>query len=90
VLDLDSAERVVAACLARGANLSRILSTAHLQKPGFDAHQINITYYSALGADDDAYLAARAIQLFAPGIPQIYYVGLLAGENDYPDQSFSA
>lgn len=25
---------------------------------------------------------ARAIQCFAPGIPQIYYVGLFAGEND--------
>ena len=35
-----------------------------------------------LGADDDAYLAARAIQFFTPGIPQVYYVGLLAGEND--------
>jgi sucrose 6(F)-phosphate phosphorylase len=35
-----------------------------------------------LNADDDAYLAARAIQFFTPGI-QVYYVGLLAGENDY-------
>jgi sucrose phosphorylase len=25
---------------------------------------------------------ARAIQFFMPGIPQVYYVGLLAGEND--------
>ena len=33
-------------------------------------------------ADDDRYLAARAIQLFARGVPQIYYVGLLAGAND--------
>ena len=33
-------------------------------------------------ADDDAYIAARAIQLFAPGVPQVYYVGLLAGSND--------
>ena len=35
-----------------------------------------------LNCDDDAYMAARAIQFFAPGIPQVYYVGLLAGEND--------
>ena len=28
------------------------------------------------------YLVARAIQCFVPGIPQIYYVGLLAGGND--------
>jgi len=27
-------------------------------------------------------LIARALQFFAPGIPQVYYVGLLAGEND--------
>lgn len=47
-----------------------------------DIYQINCTYYSALGADDDAYVLARAIQFFAPGIPQVYYVGLLAGEND--------
>jgi sucrose phosphorylase len=29
-----------------------------------------------------AYLLARAIQFFLPGVPQVYYVGLLAGEND--------
>jgi hypothetical protein len=72
---------VVDACLARGANLSRILS-AHPVEAGLDAHQINCTYYSALGSDADLYLAARAIQFFAPGVPQVYYVGLLAGEND--------
>ncbi|MEM9386003.1 MAG: sucrose phosphorylase [Pseudomonadota bacterium] len=47
-----------------------------------DVHQINCTYYDALGADDEAYLAARLVQLFSPGIAQIYYVGLLAGSND--------
>ena len=35
-----------------------------------------------MGEDDERYLAARAIQLFAKGVPQIYYVGLLAGSND--------
>ncbi len=35
-----------------------------------------------LGCDEVAYLAARALQFFVPGIPQVYYVGLLAGEND--------
>ena len=47
-----------------------------------DIYQVNCTYYSALGARDNAYLTARAIQFFAPGVPQVYYVGLLAGEND--------
>ena len=46
-------------------------------------YQINCTYYSALGERDDSYLLARAIQFFSPGVPQVYYMGLLAGENDY-------
>ena len=45
-------------------------------------YQLACTYYSALGSDDRAYLLARVVQFFTPGIPQVYYVGLLAGEND--------
>jgi len=47
-----------------------------------DLYQVNCTFYEALGADDRTYLAARAIQFFVPGIPQVYYVGALAGRND--------
>ena len=47
-----------------------------------DLYQVNCTFYDALGRDDAAYLLARAIQFFTPGIPQVYYVGLLAGTND--------
>ena len=47
-----------------------------------DLYQVNCTFYDALGRDDERYLAARTIQLLLPGIPQIYYVGLLAGTND--------
>jgi sucrose phosphorylase len=47
-----------------------------------DLYQVNCTYYDALGRNDGDYLIARAIQFFAPGIPQVYYVGLLAGSND--------
>ena len=49
-----------------------------------DASQINCTFYDAVGRRDHEYLIARAIQCFVPGIPQIYYVGLLAGTNDMP------
>lgn len=45
-------------------------------------YEVNCTYYDALARDDDAYLIARALQFFTPGIPQVYYVGLLAGTND--------
>lgn len=47
-----------------------------------DLYQVNCSFYDALGRDDRAYLLARAIQFFLPGVPQVYYVGLLAGEND--------
>ena len=47
-----------------------------------DVYQVNCTYYDALGRDDASFLLARAIQFFTPGIPQVYYVGLLAGGND--------
>lgn len=66
----------------RGGNVNRILSGTHADGD-VDVHQLNCTYYAALDCDDDRYVAARAIQLFARGVPQIYYVGLLAGENDH-------
>jgi sucrose phosphorylase len=47
-----------------------------------DIYQVNCTFYDALGRDDQRYLLARAVQMFLPGIPQVYYVGLLAGTND--------
>lgn len=47
-----------------------------------DLYQVNCTFFDAMGGDDHAYLAARAIQFFTPGIPQVYYVGALAGRND--------
>ena len=45
-------------------------------------YQINATYFSALGTDERKLLLARAIQLFMPGKPQIWYLDLFAGEND--------
>jgi len=45
-------------------------------------YQINATYYSALGEDDKKMLLARAIQLFMPGIPQVWYLDLFVGKND--------
>lgn len=47
-----------------------------------DIYQVNCTFYDALGRNDHDYLLARAIQFFTPGLPQVYYVGLLAGGND--------
>jgi len=49
-----------------------------------DLYQVNCTFYDALGRNDNEYLIARALQFFAPGVPQVYYVGLLAGGDDMP------
>ena len=46
-------------------------------------YQVNMTYFSALDADERKMLLARAIQLFMPGKPQVWYLDLFAGENDY-------
>lgn len=65
---------------AYGANVKRIYNTEKYNN--LDIYQINCTYYSALGNNDRSYLLARAVQFFCPGIPQVYYVGMLAGMND--------
>ncbi|MEW8033135.1 MAG: glycosidase [Candidatus Thiodiazotropha endolucinida] len=46
-------------------------------------YQVNATFFSALGEDEDKLRLARAIQLFMPGIPQIWYLDLFAGKNNY-------
>lgn len=63
-----------------GANVKKKYSSAEYHN--LDIYQINTTFYSALGDDDKKYFMSRLLQVFAPGIPQIYYVGMLAGKND--------
>ena len=46
-------------------------------------YQVNTTYYNALGEDEQALLLARALQIFMPGKPQVWYLDLFAGSNDY-------
>lgn len=46
-------------------------------------YQVNATYFSALGENEQKMLLARAIQMFMPGIPQIWYLDVFAGKNDY-------
>jgi sucrose phosphorylase len=80
--------------LLAAQEISTLVETIHARSRGdsrlasggaagnVDTSQINCTYYDALGRRDGEYLVARAIQCFIPGVPQIYYVGLLAGGND--------
>jgi sucrose phosphorylase len=46
-------------------------------------YQVNATYFSALGEDEKKLLLARAIQMFVPGKPQIWYLDLFAGKNNH-------
>ncbi|MFE8069913.1 sucrose phosphorylase [Marinobacteraceae bacterium S3BR75-40.1] len=66
---------------ARSADPILRKSAANIHSVGA-IYQLTCTFYDALMQNDDAYIAARAIQFFAPGIPQVYYVGLLAGCNN--------
>ena len=80
--------------LLTGDQLAQLVTTLHHRTGGtsvaatgaaaanLDLYQVNSTFYDAVGRDDRAYLLARAVQLFTPGIPQVYYVGALAGGND--------
>lgn len=58
-----------------------IIKNLHGQKNVY--YQVNATYYSALGENDEKMLMARALQLFMPGKPQVWYLDLFAGVNNY-------
>jgi sucrose phosphorylase len=80
LLPAQDIEALVETIHERSGGASRLASGTGAAN--LDATQINCTFYDALGRRDDEYLIARAVQCFVPGIPQIYYVGLLAGGND--------
>jgi sucrose phosphorylase len=80
LLDRHHIDSLVATIHARSRGESRLASGNAASN--VDSSQINCTFYDALGRRDVEYLIARAVQCFAPGIPQVYYVGLLAGHND--------
>lgn len=90
----DAADRAGSPGLVPPDELDRLVEWMHDNSGGasrqatgaaasnLDLYQVNCTFYDALARDDEAYLAARALQFFLPGVPQVYYVGLLAGGND--------
>jgi len=80
LLDEAQIDALVEAIHANSGGASRLATGAAASN--VDLYQVNCTYFDALGGDEARYLLARALQLFVPGIPQIYYVGLLAGGND--------
>jgi sucrose phosphorylase len=90
----DEHDRAANPGLVPQNELARLVEQIHANSDGrslqatggsaenLDLYQVNCTFYDALNRDDLRYLLCRAVQFFLPGIPQVYYVGLLAGSND--------
>jgi sucrose phosphorylase len=76
----DELEQLVETVHVASGGSSRLATGA--AAANLDLYQLNCTFYDALARNDRRYLLARALQFFVPGVPQVYYVGLLAGEND--------
>jgi len=80
LLSDDEIEAVIGNILQRGGRIKNLYG-ADGRKITY--YQVNATYFSALGEDEQKLRLARAIQLFTPGIPQVWYLDLFAGCNDY-------
>jgi sucrose phosphorylase len=80
LLDDHQIDELVEGIHAASAGESRLATGPAASN--LDLYQVNCTFYAAMGHDDRRYLLARVIQLFCPGLPQVYYAGLLAAPND--------
>ncbi|MEA1889834.1 MAG: glycosidase [Pseudomonadota bacterium] len=80
LLDDEQIEATVESIIERGG-LTKNLYDADGNK--IDYYQVNATFFSALGEDEQKLRLARAIQMFMPGVPQVWYLDLFAGTNDY-------
>jgi len=80
LLEEEQIEKVVELIMERGGRVKNLYG-ADGKKISY--YQVNATFFSALGEDERKLLLARAIQLFMPGVPQIWYLDLFAGCNDY-------
>jgi sucrose phosphorylase len=79
LLDAAAIDELVEGIHAASGGSSRLATGAAASN--VDLYQVNCTFADACG-DDAGHLLARAVQVFLPGVPQVYYVGLLGGRND--------
>ena len=77
ILDEDDIADLIDTIVNRGGYVKDLHGAKNMY------YQVNATYYSALGEDDKKMLFARAIQMFMPGKPQVWYLDLFAGKNDH-------
>ncbi len=80
LLEDEEIDTIMNKIMERGGRIKNLYDAAG-KKVSY--YQVNATFFSALGEDDQKLLLARAIQLFMPGIPQIWYLDIFAGKNNY-------
>ncbi len=77
----DSQIEATVQCIIDRGGMTKTLYDADGKK--IDYYQVNATSFSALGEDEQKLRLARAIQMFMPGVPQVWYLDLFAGKNYY-------
>ncbi len=80
LLEDNEIEAIMSKIMERGGRVKNLYDPAGNK---ISYYQVNATFFSALGEDEQKLLLARAIQVFMPGIPQVWYLDIFAGKNDY-------
>ncbi len=80
LLDEAAIDRMIETILARGGMVKDLYGPDGKK---ISYYQVNATFFSALNADPSRFLLARAIQMFMPGVPEVWYLDLFAGTNDH-------
>ncbi len=80
LLEDTEIESIMNTILERGGRVKNLYDPAGNK---ISYYQVNATFFSALGENEQKLLLARAIQMFMPGIPQVWYLDIFAGKNNY-------
>ena len=76
----EEIEYIMSTIMDRGGRVKNLYDPAGNK---ISYYQINATFFSALGESEQKLVLARAIQMFMPGIPQVWYLDVFAGKNNY-------
>ncbi|PKB00546.1 sucrose phosphorylase [Flavobacteriaceae bacterium MAR_2009_75] len=80
LLEDKEIETIMSTIMERGGRVKNLYGPSGKK---ISYYQVNATFFSALGENEQKLLLARAIQMFMPGIPQVWYLDIFAGKNDY-------
>jgi sucrose phosphorylase len=80
LLEDNEIETIMSTIMERGGRVKNLYGPSGKK---ISYYQVNATFFSALGENEQKLLLARAIQMFMPGIPQVWYLDIFAGKNNY-------